>query len=77
MIAMMLVGLTAAPTSAPRPSSLCRGHTWRIWTDMAFDFDDVEDGDAEDGEGGDTDDEVDVDEGNLLEELKSVTTDEV
>ena len=44
---------------------------------MAFDFDDVEDGDAEDGEGGDTDDEVDVDEGNLLEELKSVTTDEV
>ena len=76
MIALMLVGLTAAPTSAPRPSSLCRGHTWRIWTDMEFDFDD--DGDAEDGDGGDTDDDDDdVDEGNLLEELKSVTTDEV
>ena len=24
--------LTAAPTSAPSPSSLCSGHTCRIWT---------------------------------------------
>ena len=33
-IEIMLMKLTAAPTSAPSPSSLCRGHTWRIWEDI-------------------------------------------
>ena len=70
MIGMIvMIRLTAAPTSAPSPSSLCRGHTWRIWADIS----DIED----DGGGGKGDDDDDDDEGNLLKKLKSVTTDEV
>ena len=71
MIGMIvMIRLTAAPTSAPSPSSLCRGHTWRIWADMG----DIED-DGGGGKGDDDDD--DDDEGNLLKKLKSVTTDKV
>ena len=69
-IEIMLIKLTAAPTSVPSPSSLCSGHTCRIWTNINVNFDDDDDND-------DDDDDYADGGGNLLKELKSVTTDEV